>query len=109
MEFNEYQSLAFRSAKKATAMSHIEHAIMGLTTEIGELASPVKRTIFYGESLDTTNMIEELGDILWYVALCASALGVSLEGIATSNVHKLQKRYAKNFTKTEAVQRKDKI
>ena len=37
-------------------------------------------------------MIGELGDILWYVAACASELGINLSYIAERNTAKLLSR-----------------
>lgn len=45
------------------------HAELGLITELGELNDIVKKHVFYGKSLDTINMVEELGDIMWYLAI----------------------------------------
>ncbi len=42
---------------------------MGTVTEVGELADQVKRHVFYGLDLDKENLIEELGDIEWYLSI----------------------------------------
>ena len=44
------------------------HGVLGLATESGEIADNVKKHLFYGKDADEPNLIEELGDILWYVA-----------------------------------------
>lgn len=45
------------------------HGVIGLVTESGELLDTIKKSLFYGKPLDKTNLIEELGDLLWYISL----------------------------------------
>lgn len=83
------------------------HATMGLTTETGELMDMMKRHIIYGLPFDVINAKEELGDILWYVALFANALGLqNLDEIMKMNLDKLALRYKGKFS-TEAITNKD--
>ena len=42
------------------------HGVIGLVTETSELLDAIKKSLFYGKPLDKTNLIEELGDLLWY-------------------------------------------
>jgi hypothetical protein len=44
------------------------HHLMGLMTELGELADALKRHYIYGKPLDQVNFTEEVGDVLWYLA-----------------------------------------
>ena len=53
------------------------HGVLGLATESGEIADNVKKHLFYGKDADQDNLIEELGDILWYVATCCNSIGSS--------------------------------
>lgn len=81
------------------------HAAIGLSTESGELQDQVKRHLFYGKPLDRVNLIEEVGDVLWYAAVALMAVGSSFEVAMQANAAKLQKRYAAGFSETEAVGR----
>lgn len=106
MQANEYQELSYRT--KSPSESHTEdllHASLGLGTESGEFQDNIKRFFFYGKPLDNVNLIEELGDVLWYVALAASALGVTLEEVMQKNVDKLSARYPEKFTAEKAINR----
>lgn len=78
------------------------HAGMGLTTEAGEFMDAIKRHTMYGSELDKTNLCEELGDLMWYIALACDTLGISIEDIMRLNVSKLQARYPNKFTEHHA-------
>lgn len=83
------------------------HALIGINTENGELQDQFKKHIFYGKPLDSINLIEELGDLMWYVALACDELSVSFDQVFERNIAKLQVRYkdACKFTETQALNR----
>ena len=81
------------------------HAAMGLCTESGEFMNAMKRWIYYNKPPDRNNLIEEIGDVFWYCALAAEALGVSFEEIQTRNTAKLKARYPEGFSHTDALNR----
>lgn len=81
------------------------HAMIGLCTEGGEIQDQIKKHIFYGKDIDKVNLVEELGDLMWYVAIAADTLGVSLEEIMERNNAKLEARYGKVFTEQAALVR----
>lgn len=69
----------------------------GLAEEAGEVAGLAKRVIrgFPKDFERTTseNFIEEMGDVLWYLAACCAVKGTSLEEIWEYNIKKLRERY----------------
>ena len=84
------------------------HGIIGIITESGEISDNVKKHLFYGKDLDKENLIEELGDILWYVATSCNAIGIPLDEVMFLNIEKLKLRYPEQFTEEDALDRKDK-
>lgn len=78
------------------------HGVLGLTGETGELASAVEKWLYYGHELDETNIKEEVGDCLWYLALICNALRLDLDGIMDANIAKLKKRYPEKFCQDRA-------
>ena len=52
----------------------IEHAAMGMVTEAAELMDAVKKSKIYGRPIDRVNLVEEAGDIMWYLAILADEL-----------------------------------
>lgn len=70
MKFSEYQKLALiTSNKDHSSFEMLEHSGYGLVTEIGEIVDAFKRHRFYGSELDLVNILEEVGDVLWYLAI----------------------------------------
>ncbi|MCE9549215.1 nucleoside triphosphate pyrophosphohydrolase family protein [Candidatus Nomurabacteria bacterium] len=97
MELNEYQKKALTTAFHAEKHKIIYPAL-GLGNEAGEVLGKIKKWVRgddgEGEiSADRKQALkEELGDVLWYVAVLAHDLGLSLGDIAQTNVDKLQSR-----------------
>lgn len=85
------------------------HAGIGLATEGGEFLDALKKHIFYGKPLDTVNLAEELGDILWYVALAMRALDTTFDEQMDINIKKLAVRYPEKFDEFLAENRNLKI
>lgn len=93
MELNEYQKLSKRTMSnihKDPTQSLINGAL-GLTGEAGEVADVIKKHVFHGHELDKTALKKELGDVMWYISCCATALNIEMDEIGQSNIEKLQK------------------
>lgn len=78
---------------------------MGLTSESGEFADEIRKHIFQGHELLYKHLAEELGDIAWFLAMAADALGYSLSDIFCMNIEKLIKRYPEGFDPERSVNR----
>lgn len=100
MECDEYQQAALRTARDPQARDEFMHLVLGLVGEAGEIAEKVKKLVRDHDSdlakLDRDDMAKELGDVLWYTAVLASHLGLSLDDIAERNVAKLADRQRRN-------------
>lgn len=66
-----------------------------------------QRIPIQGHVLDREHMALELGDVAWYLALAADALGYDLETILRMNIEKLQKRYPNGFEKGRSISREE--
>lgn len=82
----------------------LNHAVLGLTGEVGELAGAVERWIYYGKELDSVNIKEETGDCLWYLALLCNNMGFDMGEIMTANIAKLKQRYPAKYTDYHAAE-----
>lgn len=95
MTINEYQKEALRTVNCHAGL--IENAALGLCGESGEVADLVKKAFFQGHELDRDRLAKELGDVAWYLAVGAFAIGYELETVLQMNVDKLRKRYPDGF------------
>lgn len=104
---NEYQELALRTANPDLSPSQsLQEGLMGLCGEAGECVDILKKYLFQGHAeLDIEHLAEELGDVAWYLAISAAALGYDLEEIFKINIEKLQKRYPNGFEAERSVNR----
>lgn len=106
MDFLQYQRDAARTENKMlTDNDQLICAALGLTGESGEFADIVKKWRFQGHDFDRVKAEKELGDVLWYLALAASAMGISLESVAEGNIKKLRERYPGAFSPAASVNR----
>lgn len=109
MNLYDYQVLASRTAKPLEKRDDLLHGSLGLCTEAGEIGTTIKAFAFYNKPLDNENLVEELGDALWFLARVASAAGLSLSSCASQNIQKLQARYPEAYSDEDAIERKDKL
>ncbi len=74
--------------------SLVTYPMLGLTSEVGELAGKMKKMMRDGGDPDVylRSMRSELGDVLWYVAQLATDLGFNFDDIAEENLAKLYDR-----------------
>ena len=71
----------------------------------GEVIDILKKYMFQGHKLDTEHIAKELGDCLWYIAVCAKGAGYTLDEIAEMNKPKLRKRYPDGFETDKSLHR----
>ena len=110
MEFNEYQKKALDTALFPKKYKIIYSAI-GLGNEAGEVLGKVKKWLRGddgdGEMSEERKIAlrDELGDVLWYVAVLARDLGLDLDEIAKLNIEKLKSRKQRNTLKGDGDKR----
>ncbi|MBR4610953.1 MAG: nucleoside triphosphate pyrophosphohydrolase family protein, partial [Erysipelotrichaceae bacterium] len=67
----------------------------------------LKKHLSQGHDLNREKMIEELGDVAWYLAETAFALDVDLDTVLRKNLDKLKKRYPEGFSVTDSINRSE--
>lgn len=103
---NDYQRAAMRTAGEyETNYDKLRNAAYGLNGEAGEVIDLLKKHEFQGHELPDEKLIDECGDVLWYCALLADALGFTLEQVMNRNIDKLRKRYPDGFDKARSINR----
>lgn len=85
------------------------HCALGVAGEAGELADNIKRECIYGKAPDRANVVEELGDIMWYVQATMNLYGILPSEVFQGNADKLSKRYVElKYSDKAAIDRADK-
>ena len=126
MTINEYQQLALRTEPKLDGLiscasvvveddygkfeayvGRIIQGLMGLNGEAGECIDLLKKSLFQGHILDRKHLVKELGDVAWYLAVSADAIGYDLETIFKMNIDKLKTRYPEGFSAERSVERSE--
>lgn len=102
-----YQAQTMRTAEDQYAEKSLAEAALGLTGEAGECVEIIKKHIFQGHDLETDKLIGEIGDVLWYAALLARVLGVSLGEIMMRNIEKLREWYPDGFDPERSIHREE--
>jgi NTP pyrophosphatase (non-canonical NTP hydrolase) len=106
LTFDEYQKAAITTA-------HISHAgnplmqnsvwVLGVAGEAGELVEKWKKAVAYREgkfsSAEFEDFKKEFADVIWYIAVLAESLGLSLDEIMKQNVAKLADRKQRGVIK----------
>ena len=106
MTINEYQQLALRTLNpELDDRDVLINGVMGLCGESGEAIDIVKKHLAQGHELDREKLAKELGDIAWYLAETAYAIGYPLEDILQMNIEKLRERYPEGFNTERSVNR----
>ena len=75
---------------------------LGLAGEAGEFADLVKKQVFHGHEHDRDEIIDELGDILWYVSETCNINDISIREVMENNLEKLGERYPDGFSKEDS-------
>lgn len=105
---NDYQALAMRTMNDKLTKDHLLiNSALGLAGETGEYVDHIKKHVHQGHILDRNHLINELGDILWYVAEAATVLDTTIEDIMMGNINKLKARYPQGFKEIDSVARLD--
>lgn len=84
------------------------HMLLGIVGEAGEIANCIKHVVGYNQELDEENLIEELGDLIFYAVGMMDILGVDIDQVISKNMKKLKKRYPIGYSDWDALDRKDK-
>ena len=125
MTLNDYQEEANKTANFHGCLTHqdgygldihispkleaIIYCSLGLAGESGEVVENTKKMFRKDKSKLTEKrkekFLEEIGDVLWYIANLSTSIGFTLEEVAEYNLQKLKKRYAeRENVKEESVE-----
>ena len=95
----------FTRNKEIGLAEELKDYTLGLTGESGEVADLVKKHFFHGHDLDVSEIIYELGDVLYYLCAICLVLGIDFDEIMLNNNAKLMARYGDGFSKEKSQNR----
>ena len=106
LDANEYQRLALTTLNPdLQGKDVLINGVMGLCGESGEAIDLVKKHLAQGHPLDRERLAKELGDVAWYLAETAWAIGYSLDDVLRMNIDKLRSRYPEGFDQEKSMNR----
>ena len=83
--------------------AHMLHMAAGISGEAGELLDSIKKTVIYNKPIDRDNIVEELGDLEFYMEGLRQRLSITREQCIEAKIVKLSKRADKSMDKIVAV------
>lgn len=87
----------------------VGHAGRGIASEAGEINDCLKKAIDYEQDLNMANLIEEIGDMRFYLQCLQNLYGISDQVILQANATKLSERYRNlEYSDEQAKLRRDK-
>lgn len=85
------------------------HAALGMCGEAGEAADAIKREVIYGKPPNRENVVEELGDLRFYIQAAMMQYGITEQEVLQQNANKLCVRYKSlRYSDEAAIGRADK-
>ena len=81
------------------------HGIIGAAGETGELVDALTSSLLKQGPIDTVNVGEEVGDVLWYLALILRSVNSTFEEAMELNIEKLRKRYPDKWSQKAVLDR----
>ena len=108
MEIKDYQKECMRTATFWGSEEEIVcNMCMGIAGESGEIVDYLKKVEFHGHEFDREKLINELGDLMWYVFALSNHFQIEMTEVLEKNIEKLYKRYPNGFTKNDSIKRVD--
>jgi len=104
MKLDEYQKKALKTALFPSKYK-VVYPALGLGNEAGEVMGKIKKWLRGddgGEQMSKERKLalkDELGDVLWYLAVLSKDLGFKLSDVAKMNIDKLQSRKKRKVLK----------
>ena len=83
----------------------ITNAVMGIAGEAGEICDMWKKVMFHKHPLDKAKLLNEIGDVRYYLEVLTYMLGETMENIEELNIDKLNKRYPNGFSVEDSINR----
>jgi len=106
MNHDEFLKSVLRTARSNfSPEKQLNNVLLGLAGETGELIDCYKKQLFQDHPEDITKVINEVGDILYYLYLLSHTQGFTIDECMIANQAKLQRRYPVEFSPEQSLNR----
>ena len=96
-KINDYQKFTrkmWTAKRKKLSLKDYYVISTGLGGETGEVLEILKKSV-RDDKLDKVHLVEELGDVLYYLNMVCNYHGIDMNEVIDSNVEKINRRYGK--------------
>lgn len=107
--FQDYEAEVERTAAGLQAQN-LPILGLGLAGEAGEAADIIKKVFGHGHQMTPEvekDLVNEIGDLMWYCVAVLRTLGVPMQEALQRNVDKLRRRYPEGFSTEASLKRVD--
>lgn len=91
--------------REGRTLQDLIHGTLGIFSESTEIAKSILESAKEGKEIDRLNIIEEVGDILWFANLIVEAMGTDWATVMDANIKKLARRYPSGYSDFNATNR----
>lgn len=107
MTDQQYQEQIKRTLPEGMTKDQIiANMAMGIAGEGGEIVDSIKKYMYQGHDLNTEDIVNECGDLMWYIGNLLNVLGEDMTDCKIRNIEKLRLRYPNGF---EAEKSRDRV
>lgn len=100
-ELEEYQQWVWNTTTPKNGPEGAWWAASGLTAEAGEVISLFEKAYRKGQPMDINKLMDELGDVLWFLTAVCNMTNLTLDEVMTHNIEKINKRVANGQVTSE--------
>lgn len=107
MSMREYHALAQRTSPM-DGHNRLDNGCLGLIGETGEIVDALKKHLYQSRQdtpRPTDKFLEELGDVLWYLAEVSAGMGKTLPEVAGQDFAAFDMRSGRNSGRTNNLRR----
>ena len=105
LTIRDFFKLAKRTINPKLTFEQVkQHALLGIGSEMGEIQGLYQKT-YQGHELRKDAVMDELGDLMWFIMELCFAEGIDPEEVLEFNVHKLNQRYPEGFSAERSIHR----
>lgn len=88
MSLSKYQQLSVRTmSKEGSLKDQLLNMVVGIIGEFGEVVDILKKHLFQGHDLNKQDLIEEIGDVMFYIVNLCTLLDIDIERLDMDTQH----------------------